>query len=156
MTQKSEFFFLEGTKKESDKCYQEKDYTCGWVSGVCKNVLNIEITDDKCKSVLLGGGSYPDSIGMCVYTDLTTDNCEDDGFLDVNWEAAWEWAIGNSEHKDPTGENAKCKDTQKTQPCASQVVLAFFTIKNTILVVAAIILIYIVRNGIKYRKKKRK
>lgn len=155
VSQKSVFSFLGGTTKESQKCYQEKDYTCGWIvnpnkpnGGSCENVAVIRNTKTGCSQSFLegDGANYPDEIGVCSYEDQTTDTCENDGFLDVIWEGTWSWAEGNEiSMLDPTGEKAKCdKTTTKTEPCPSQVVLSFFTIKNIILVVAVIVLIYLV------------
>lgn len=112
------------------------------------------------------------NVGTCYYTSDTTDTCQDDNRLDVNFTATWTWSPGNTYssnpdpsssdyyntsdgqwHYDPQRLSLNCVNTQTSLICPAQIPLPFFNIYNLI---AAILVIAVVYFAIESKRKKRK
>lgn len=89
------------------------------------------------------GGPGNENIGRCIYTQQSTDNC-DDGFLTFSWTSNWVWDESNPGHNDPNGLYLQCKPGQKTVECPAQIPLPFFGFYNAIAVILAVTLIYFI------------
>jgi hypothetical protein len=114
-------------------------------------------------------------VGGCGFDeDQSSDDCSD-GFLNIVWNATWNWGVGNTYnsklsceainnvvsgcvetptgvwHYDPLGSNFNCQDGSKTIPCPAQIQLSFFTWKN---LAAAVLLILIIYIALANKKKK--
>ncbi|HOW37037.1 MAG TPA: hypothetical protein PLK34_02210, partial [Candidatus Pacearchaeota archaeon] len=99
----------------------------------------------QCESVERNTGS---SCGGYCTRRITTpgDTCEDDGFLDVSWGAAWISTCGESAP-------SECKPGSQRFECPSQVPLPFF---DWITFALAIIVIALVYTGFAITKNKKK
>ncbi len=90
------------------------------------------------------GGQGGSKIGQCIYTEQTSDTCEDDGFLTFSWTATWTWDPGNINQNDPNNIQAKCVDGQKTVECPAQIPLPFFGFYNIIAVLIMVSVVYMI------------
>lgn len=79
------------------------------------------------------GIKYP---GVCDYTTLTEDTCEDDGFLDYSWTAKWIPAYPNQPRL------LSCEDGFNKIECPAAIPLPFFDWITLIVTLVAIALVY--------------
>lgn len=116
--------------------------------------------------------------GSCTINDGTADSC-DDGYLTTSWTGIWTWddanefdslpdfdvptnfvLINGKYYYDPIQTSGKSMSTEckeggtRTIPCASQLRLSFFTWQNLIAALIIIMIIYIIIN-LKKPKKRR-
>ncbi len=95
--------------------------------------------------------------GLCTFTQTSSGDTCDDGFLTFSWTASWAFAPGKTAADDTTGLRAKCVDGSKTVECPAQIALPFFSTYSIIGVVIVIALIYwalTMRKSGKGRRKK--
>lgn len=103
-----------------------------------------------------GGEANSTGVGKCIYTQQSTgDTCED-GFLSLSWIATWVWDENNTEHKDPQNLQAKCVDGSKTVECPAQIALPFFEVYNLIVALILVGVVYWVLSvrGKHHRKRR--
>ncbi len=116
----------------------------------------IENSIDKICNIIWGnlecGLSDSFKAGTCIYHDTSTDNC-DDGYLSYSWTAEWVWDEDNPLHLDPNNEESKCIDGSSTVECPAQIQLPFFGIHSLIAAIAIIILVYLILNSKKHKKR---
>ncbi len=96
-------------------------------------------------------GGNAGSLGDCKFNFLTTDNCENTGFIERSWTIGWT--------PPPTEETPKpswCSNGSDEIPCIGVAKLAFFTIVGLIAAIVLIVIIYIiiVSKKKKYSKKR--
>jgi len=58
-------------------------------------------------------------------------------------------------HLDPLGKQSRCTPGSNTAECPAQIQLPFFGIQSLVIAVAVIILVYLILNSRKHKKKKR-
>ena len=132
----------DGTDLGGYTCSDFDEFTGGTLS--CNS--NCDFDASQCT-----GGPGVSKIGQCIYTEQTSDTCEDDGFLTFSWTATWTWDPSNPGHQDPNNRQAKCINGQKTVECPAQIPLPFFGFYNMIVALMLISLIYWI---LALRKKK--
>lgn len=100
--------------------------------------------DNKCESVERNTGSGCG--GYCIrrITTVGADTCEDDGFLDVNWDAKWITTCGDL--------SSECKPGSQRFECPAQIPLPFF---DWVTFALAVIVIALVYTGFAMKKNKR-
>jgi len=89
-----------------------------------------------------GGESGIEGVGKCIYTQQSTGDTCDDGFLSLSWTANWIWDPSNPTHIDPQNLQAKCVDGSKTVECPAQIALPFFGTYNIIAALVVVGLVY--------------
>jgi hypothetical protein len=148
---------------EDESCIYTIECACGWnetggadgqgsCGAVSREILN------ECESLL---GIYPSILGECLISQVpTNDNC-DDGFLNYEWTALWNWKTNNYSSEDdvphttevpiqtadgywhyPTVLRDSCLGGQKIVPCPSSIALSFLGMMELLATVIVIALIY--------------
>jgi hypothetical protein len=119
---------------------------CAWDAAIGNCTVQVNVSSS------CGVGTYPE-IGKCIYTESTSDTCEDDDYLTYSWTAEWKWhaeniawkantAQGNGNYYDPLNQEAACKEGSKSIPCPSSIKLPFFGIYQLLISVMGIAVIY--------------
>src|SRR3989344_5703362 len=116
--------------------YPNVDCSCAW-----------NTTTNNCDANVSG------PVGMCVYTQQTTDDCSD-GFLTFSWTTRWTWFSGKTAADDPEGLHLRCVSGSRIAECPAQIALPFFSFYNLIVAVIVIGLIYWVLAMKKFGRRK--
>ncbi|MDP3966608.1 MAG: hypothetical protein Q8Q04_03690 [archaeon] len=145
---------------------------CGWNS----------YSDPACNKAIYSITGNGSSIGSCVSEQNSMSEECNGGFLSYSWTSKWTWYPGNSFstevlceaysldcegnclqelgkniwHCDPDGSAASCIDGSAQIPCPAQIQLNFFDLKNLIVAVLLIFVLYVILHKTRQSKKKYK
>jgi hypothetical protein len=102
------------------------------------------------------------SVGICIYTQVTDDTCDDGGFLTFSWTTEWIWDAGCDlpsgcqTQADNLALQAQCDNDdglKDSLACPAQIPLPFFNIYSFVAALTIIALIYVI---LILKKEKRK
>lgn len=123
-------------------------------------------TENACKpthDVYSDEGTGDELMGTCTETQITDDDCSDDGFLTYTWTGDWTWAdgvtpdIANEDYQNCINDVGD----EVTVSCPSYTRLTFVSLQNLAIAVVIIFIIYLIlkfvkKNPAKNKKKTKK
>jgi len=155
-------------------CYYSIRCSCAWnLSENSCGPVSEEVIDEGC-----GGSGFPSSLGVCnIAQSGGGDTCED-GFLNYQWTATWDWKLNVYDAQEQVPEGPRppvqtpdgkwhydsilrdsCTSGEKVIPCPTSITLSFFGMSGLIatLVIIAIVyyFIFLFRKKVKKKKKSR-